>query len=242
MPQWNQRLSQALRADPGKPRLTWYDGDSQRVELSGAVLDNWADKTANLLLDEVDAGPGTRIGLDLPLHWRTACWAVGIWRTGACVVTDPTSGTDVLVTTRPADHPSHRGTRIAVALPPLARAFDGPLAGAVDSAATLLAQPDALGPVVPPAPDDPALADPTTTLDYQTLTAHPASSPHRVLRTADPATPVRLTDLLGLDVLADGGSLVLITTDHPATAPGPARDRLVTAERITTVEVENSPD
>ncbi len=233
VPTWNLRLSRALLTDPGKPRLTWYDSEGQRVELSGAVLDNWANKTANLLVDEVDAGPGTRVGLDLPMHWRTVCWAVGIWRTGACVVTDPApDAVDALVTSRPADH---RGTRIAVALPPLARAFDGPLDGAVDSAATLLAQPDALGPVVPPAPGDPALADPTATLDYQVLADILTGSPHRrVLRTADPAAPVRLADLLGLDILADGGSLVLVTTDHEAASPGPARDRLVATERITT--------
>jgi hypothetical protein len=136
-----------------------------------------------------------------------------------------------MVTTRPADHP---GTRIAVALPPLARAFDGPLDGALDSAATLLAQPDALGPVIPPAPDDPALAGPTTRLDYQALADRPATSPHRILRTADPATPVAVDDLLGLDVLADGGSLVLVTTDHAAATLGPVRDRLVATERITT--------
>ncbi|MDR3068395.1 MAG: TIGR03089 family protein, partial [Cellulomonas sp.] len=70
MPTWNQRLSRALLTDPGKPRLTWYDSDDQRVELSGAVLSNWANKTANLLVEEVEAGPGTRVGLDLPLHWR----------------------------------------------------------------------------------------------------------------------------------------------------------------------------
>lgn len=239
MPPWNQRLSRALRTDPGKPRLTWYDGDGQRVELSGAVLGNWANKTANLLLDEVDAGPGTRVGLDLPMHWRTVCWAVGAWWAGACVVTDPTTTptatpaatpVDVLVTTRPADH---RGTRIAVALPPLARAFDGPLDGAVDSAATLLAHADALGPVVPPAPGNPALAEGTTTLDYQALADRPADSPHRVLRTVDPATPVNLADLLGIDVLADGGSLVLVTADHEAAAPGRARDRLIAAEHVT---------
>ncbi len=194
------------------------------------MLENWANKTANLLLEEVDAGPGTRVGLDLPLHWRTVCWAAGVWWAGACVVTDPTAAVDVLVTTRPADH---RGTRIAVALPPLARAFDGPLDGAVDSAATLLAYADALGPVVRPATDDPALADATTTLGYQALADRPSGSPRRLLRTADPATPVSLTDLLGLDVVADGGSLVLVTTDHEAAAPGPARDRLVAAERIT---------
>ena len=212
--------------------MTWYDADGQRIELSGATLDNWATKTANLLLEEADAAPGTRIALDLPLHWRTVCWTIGAWRTGACVVTTPdtTTATDVLVTTHPTPRP---GLQVAVALPPLARAFDAPLHGALDAAATLLAHPDTLGPVLPPAPHDPALSDPTTTLDYQTLTDRPQPAPQRVLRTLDPETPVHLTDLLALDVLAAGGSLVLVTTTHEAATPGPARDHLIATERIT---------
>ena len=39
------------------PRLTWYGPDSERVELSGRVLDNWVAKTSNLLQDELDDRP-----------------------------------------------------------------------------------------------------------------------------------------------------------------------------------------
>ena len=59
-----------LTADPGRPRLTWYGDDGERVELSGHVLDNWVTKTANLLVEEYQAGPLTRVLLDLPVHWR----------------------------------------------------------------------------------------------------------------------------------------------------------------------------
>ncbi|MCL2424342.1 MAG: TIGR03089 family protein [Micrococcales bacterium] len=262
MPQWNKRLSQALRTDPGRPRVTWYAGDGERIELSGATLDNWATKTANLLIDDADASPGTQIALEIPLHWRTVCWALGIWRTGACILTTPvtstaasaadgdaTTGTadaavwsptavatlgapTAVVTTTPVPR-SAAVLQIAVALPALARAFDGALHGALDSAATLLAQPDTLGPTVPPAPTDQALNDTTTAVSYETLDLASSGAPRRVLRTADRATPVRLGDLLGLDVLADGGSLVLVTDDHPAATPGPARDHLIATERIT---------
>lgn len=75
-----------ITADPGRPRLTWYGDDGERVELSGAVLTNWVTKAANLLLDEVDAGPGTVIGIDLPQHWRTVVWTMAAWRTGAAVL------------------------------------------------------------------------------------------------------------------------------------------------------------
>ncbi|MCL2850575.1 MAG: TIGR03089 family protein, partial [Micrococcales bacterium] len=235
MSQWNQRLAHALATNPGRPRVTWYADGGQRVELSGATCDNWATKTANYLLDEADANPGVRIALDMPVHWRTVCWALGAWRTGACVVVPGACSTtpeqvsgvtscvtpaDIVVTTNPVATPSC-AVQVAVALPPLARQFDGPLHGALDAAATLLAQPDMLGPVAIPAPDDPALADPTTLLTYAELAARPARAAQRVLRPVDPHTSVRLDDLLTMALLADGGSLVLVTTDHPAAVPGP---------------------
>ena len=53
-------LMSALRSGHStSPRLTWYGPDSERVELSGRVLDNWVAKTSNLLQDELDAEPGT---------------------------------------------------------------------------------------------------------------------------------------------------------------------------------------
>jgi non-ribosomal peptide synthetase component F len=54
------------------------------------VLDNWVAKTANLLVDELDAGPGSRVVLDLPPHWRTVVWLLATWSAGACVVVDDT--------------------------------------------------------------------------------------------------------------------------------------------------------
>ncbi len=66
------------------PRLVWYGPDG-RIELSGRVLDNWVAKTANLLVDELDAGAGSRIVLDLPVHWKTMVWALAAWEIGATV-------------------------------------------------------------------------------------------------------------------------------------------------------------
>ncbi|WP_245605724.1 TIGR03089 family protein, partial [Promicromonospora kroppenstedtii] len=74
-----------LAADGGRPRLTWYGDDGERVELSGAVLANWASKTVNLLVEEFDAAPGTTVVVDLPVHWRAAVWTLAAWRTGATV-------------------------------------------------------------------------------------------------------------------------------------------------------------
>src|SRR5918911_3935983 len=83
-------LLQALVvADPGRPRVTWYGADGERVELSARTLENWVAKSANLLMEEFDAGPGTRVGVRLPGHWRTATWLLATWTVGACVVGTP---------------------------------------------------------------------------------------------------------------------------------------------------------
>ncbi len=50
---------------------------------------NWAAKTANLLRDELGAGPGSRIAVLLPAHWQTAAVLLGIWYIGAEVVLGP---------------------------------------------------------------------------------------------------------------------------------------------------------
>ena len=132
--------------EPGRPRLTWYGPDGERIELSGAVLANWVAKTTNLLVEEFDAGPGVSIGLDLPAHWRTAVWALAAWRCGArLAVGDGVGGADVVVTDRPGLYPGVEHV-VAVALPALARRFDGELpAGGVDAASAVMTYGDQIG-------------------------------------------------------------------------------------------------
>ena len=49
-----------------KPFVTWYDDHrDERVELSYKTFDNWVAKTANLLVDELGAEPGDRVGAAL---------------------------------------------------------------------------------------------------------------------------------------------------------------------------------
>ncbi|BBX06494.1 TIGR03089 family protein [Mycolicibacterium aichiense] len=80
-------LDPLLRADPMGPRITYYDdATGERIELSTVTLANWAAKTANLLRDELGAGPGTRIAVLLPAHWQTAAVLLGVWWIGAEVV------------------------------------------------------------------------------------------------------------------------------------------------------------
>src|SRR3954470_23814397 len=73
--------------DPARPLLTHYDdATGERVELSATTLDNWVAKTANLLQEEFDAGPGTTVAVALPVHWQTAAVLLGAWSCGATVL------------------------------------------------------------------------------------------------------------------------------------------------------------
>lgn len=75
--------------DPAAPLLTLYDGPA-RVELSGATVENWVSKTANLVVD--GHGSPERVGLLLPLHWQAVCFLLGAAATGATVVVASTAG------------------------------------------------------------------------------------------------------------------------------------------------------
>jgi len=69
-----------------KPFLTWYDdGRGERVELSYRTFGNWVAKTANLLVDELGAEPGDRVGV-LADHWQAPVLLAACWRAGLGVV------------------------------------------------------------------------------------------------------------------------------------------------------------
>src|SRR5918994_1556532 len=70
-----------------KPFITWYDDHrDERVELSYKTFGNWVAKTANLLVDELGAGPGDRVGAVLADHWQTPIVLAACWRAGVSVV------------------------------------------------------------------------------------------------------------------------------------------------------------
>jgi uncharacterized protein (TIGR03089 family) len=80
-------LDPLLRVNPAGPRITYYDdATGERIELSTATLFNWAAKTANLLRDDLGAGPGSRVAIMLPAHWQTAGVLLGVWYIGAEVI------------------------------------------------------------------------------------------------------------------------------------------------------------
>ena len=74
-------------ANAARPLITFYDdATGERIELSGVTTANWAAKAANLLRDECDVEPGTRIAVLLPAHWQTAAVLLAGWWCGAEVV------------------------------------------------------------------------------------------------------------------------------------------------------------
>ena len=230
-------------SDPGRPRLTWYGDGGERVELSGAVLQNWVSKTVNLLVEEFDAAPGTVVTLDLPPHWRGVLWALATWRSGATVQLtgdSPATPGDVVVTSRPAawaDLLSGPGGAdlVAVALPALARSFDGDLPpGAVDAAGAVMTYGDVIGWAPETDPTAVALESADAgAVAFADLVPADGTPGARVL--VDGARPLGglLRELL--TVWAADGSVVLASAATTAElAADPARlDRLRETERIT---------
>src|SRR6478736_298469 len=80
-------LATARDRDPARPLITHYDDSTgERVELSATTLDNWVAKTANLLQEEFDVGPGSTVAVALPVHWQTAAVLLAVWSCGATVL------------------------------------------------------------------------------------------------------------------------------------------------------------
>lgn len=155
-------LMSALRSGQSTaPRLTWYGPDAERVELSGRVLDNWVAKTSNLLQDELDAEPGTRLRLDLPAHWKSLVLALAAWQLGMEVVLAD-GDAELLATADPGPAAAAGGVDavLAVALPALAMRWPGELpSGVLDYAAEVRSHGDVFMAYVDPEPDRTALRD-----------------------------------------------------------------------------------
>lgn len=159
-------LAAMLADDPGRPRLTWYDDEpgptaDERIELSAKVLVNWVSKAGNLLQDDLAAGPGTTVGLDLPTHWRALYWALATWSVGGSVVLgDDALDADMLVTADPAHAAAHAGDAVLVALPALVRSHPqaDEAGGAVDEARELATHGDQFSAMADPERADLALS------------------------------------------------------------------------------------
>ncbi|MCI4063863.1 AMP-dependent synthetase [Micromonospora sp. R77] len=79
--------------------LTYLDGvTGERTELGAAQLGEWVARSAGLLRDGCGLGPGSRVAVLLPPHWRTAAVLLGAWSVGLAVSFRPraTAGLPVL--------------------------------------------------------------------------------------------------------------------------------------------------
>jgi uncharacterized protein (TIGR03089 family) len=69
--------------------MTFYDdATGERVELSAQTLANWVTKTVNLLIDDLEVEPGTRVSLHLPRHWLAAVWIIALDAVNADLLPD----------------------------------------------------------------------------------------------------------------------------------------------------------
>jgi uncharacterized protein (TIGR03089 family) len=154
-------LADAVRSDPGRPLITFYDdATGERVELSVATFANWVAKTSNLLQDDLGAQPGDRVALLLPAHWQTAVWLLAAFSTGVVAVPggDP-AGADLVVSGPDTleEALACRGERVALALRPLGGRFPQPPRGFADYAVDVPGQGDRFVPYEPVGPQAPAL-------------------------------------------------------------------------------------
>ncbi|MER2135110.1 MAG: TIGR03089 family protein [Arthrobacter sp.] len=210
------------------PALIWYGPDSERVELSGKVLDNWAAKTSNYLAEELDAEPGTTVELDLPVHWKTLVWALGAWQAGCPVSLSAAAGAPVRATASDPQ-PRRAGELVAaVALPALAMSWPDALPGGTsDYAAEVRAFADTW--TGPDYRDEPAEAVAGTAaepgIEFSALTEAATVEGHTVLAPAEAGTQ----RILGtaLVVWARGGTLVLTGNGVAAS------ERMLAAEKVT---------
>ena len=242
-------LTDVLRRDGAAPLVTQYDdATGERVELSGTTLANWVAKTANLLQDEFDIGPGSTVVLALPVHWQTAAVLLAAWSGGATVLDtaaedeDGLAGADVVLAAQdrlPAleeDLPEDAAELLGLSLHPLGLGMAGYVGPARDFAVEVRAHGDFFTPYDPPDPDGVGLRLAGLELTLAGLGAAAGelaarlgiAEGERILldeRVAAEAGPVAWL----LAPLAAGASLVLVRNPVEETVPRRAADERVTA-------------
>jgi uncharacterized protein (TIGR03089 family) len=153
------QLERDLRDSPARPLVTAYDAGA-RIELSVASYANWVDKTASLLVEELELERGDRLLLDLPMHWLGPVLMGAAWRAGLQLVWE---GTAQAVVCGPGSLPTWEDRTadlvvLATALDPLGQRFaDGVPTGVHDLGVEVWSQPDVFLAVDPPGDDDLAL-------------------------------------------------------------------------------------
>jgi uncharacterized protein (TIGR03089 family) len=227
-------LDPMLRADPVGPRITYYDdATGERIELSAVTLSNWAAKTANLLRDELGAGPASRIAILLPAHWQTAAALFGVWWIGAEAVLDDSSADIALCTAERLDEADTAvsGGEVAVlSLDPFGRPAPDLPVGVTDYATAVRVHGDQIVPERHPGPALAARSVEEILADCENSAATRGLTPKdRVLSSASWSGPGELVDGL-LAIMAVGASLVQVANPDPA-----ALQRRIETEKVTRV-------
>ena len=192
----------AARVDrPTSPLVTYYDLDTgERVELSGVTTANWVAKTANFLIDELDAEIGTRVRIGLPTHWLRVVWLLSAWQVGGVVVER-----DARVAVTGPDLAADEPERVASALLPFGVRFPQPPEGFWDIGAEVPGHPDIYLGLSFPTPDDATVDLPDLIVTHADLVATPPDSRRLVLTEGDVARDAQLL----VAACRGGGSLVL---------------------------------
>ncbi|NYG07660.1 uncharacterized protein (TIGR03089 family) [Phycicoccus badiiscoriae] len=212
-------LAAMLRSDPARPRVTCYDDTpgptrGERIELSAKVLANWVNKAANALQEEWDLGPGSRVRLALPPHWRSLYWALAVWSVGATAVLDD-GPCDLVVTDDGSLAAESSSPVVLVTLAALARGARGPVpSGAMDEARELSTYADQFSPWQEPAPSEAAVSQDGADTAYEDVV--PQRSWPSGVRIHTATEDLRTALELALATWASDGSIVLSLGPEPA--------------------------
>lgn len=188
--------------------MTYYDvATGERTELSGTTTKNWVAKASSLLVDELDAEPGTRLQIGLPTHWQRTVWILAAWNVGTPIVD---ADAEAVVTGPDLDLGSSAGAphRLASALLPFGVPFPVAPEGFLDLGAVLPGQPDAFIPYVQPSDADAATEFAAHVRSRTEVIAALTPSAERLLLTPGPVQ--RDVDAV-LAAALGGGSIVLVS-------------------------------
>jgi uncharacterized protein (TIGR03089 family) len=223
-------LDPLLRDNPSGPRVTYYDdATGERVELSTVTLANWAAKSANLLRDELGAGPGSRVAVLLPAHWQTVAVLLGVWWVGAEAVLEGPADIALCTAARlgEADQAVGAGEIAVLSLDAFGKGVDDVPVGVTDYATAVRVQGDQISPERSPGPAlagrsvEQALGDAENSAAAQGFTGA-----DRVLSSRGWDTPEQLTANL-LAVFAAQASLVQVAN------PADDQQRRIETEKVT---------
>lgn len=225
-------LDRLLKADAGRPLVTFYDhATGERTELSVATYANWVAKTASLLAEEYDLERGETLRVDLPTHWLGPVVLGAAWSVGLVVTQDDEPDAVVCGPAGLARWSAAAGRVpvVASALHPLGMRFADPLPpGVHDLGVEVWSQPDAFVAHDPPGPDDDALDGTTHRQLWDAAAARSLlRDGDRVLTEENPASPSGLPSFT--EPLARGGSVVLVAHAEPGRLETTYADERATA-------------